>query len=183
MTIYIHDTAEVSSESTLGDGTKVWNFVQIRENVSIGKLCVLGRGVYVDQKVIIGNYVKIQNNASIFHGVTIEDGVFIGPHVCFTNDLYPRAVNSDFSPKMPSDWMIMPTLVCAGAAIGANSTIRCGVKIGKWAMVGAGSMVVEDVPDYGLVYGVPARMQGYACECGTRMEEGGKCEDCGFILI
>lgn len=182
MSIFIHKTADVSDGTTLGNGTKVWNWVQVREGVTIGQRCALGKGVYIDSHVVIGNDVKIQNNASIFHGVTIEDGVFIGPHVCFTNDLYPRALNPDLSVKEPSDWMMTPTQVCFGAAIGANSTIRCGVIIGKWAMVGAGSVVVEDVPDYCLVYGVPARPRGYVCECGSRLEEGGKCGKCGHYM-
>ena len=177
---FVHKTADVSEESTIGEGSCVWNWAQVREGVSIGQRCAIGKGVYIDSHVLIGNDVKIQNNASIFHGVTIEDGVFVGPHVCFTNDLYPRAINSDLSRKEPSDWMITPTRVCFGAAIGANSTIRCGVTIGKWAMIGAGSVVTEDVPDYGLLYGVPARLNGYVCECGMRIVDGGHCEQCGF---
>lgn len=180
MAIFIHKTADVSRQSVIGEGTKVWNLAQVRKGVKIGEECVLGRGVYVDSNVVIGNKVKIQNNASIFHGVTIEDGVFIGPHVCFTNDLHPRAVNPDLSFREPSDWMVTPTQICFGAAIGANSTIRCGVRIGKWAMVGAGSVVVQDVPEHGMVYGVPARLKGYVCECGIRLEKRGECQDCGF---
>jgi UDP-2-acetamido-3-amino-2,3-dideoxy-glucuronate N-acetyltransferase len=147
--------------------------------VIVGERCVFGKGAYVDCNVKIGDRVKIQNNASIFHGVTLEDGVFIGPHVCFTNDLYPRAVNSDMSFKEPTDWLIMPTTVKLGAAIGANSTIRCGVTIGRWAMIGAGSVVTKDVPDYGLAFGAPAALHGFVCPCGRRLEDG-RCPKCGF---
>jgi acetyltransferase-like isoleucine patch superfamily enzyme len=179
---FIHPTAEVNPSVTLGEGTMVWNFVQIREKVTIGKLCTFGKGVYVDANVCIGNRVKVQNNASIFHGVTLEDGVFIGPHVCFTNDLYPRAINPDLSTREPTDWLVMPTRVCFGAAIGANSTIRCGVTIGKWAMVGAGSVVTNDVPAYGLVFGAPAALRGHVCPCGQRLNAVGTCGKCGFKL-
>lgn len=179
---FIHPTAEVHAAATIGDGTMIWNFAQIRENVSIGRECTFGKGCYVDAGVKIGDQVKIQNNASIFHGVTLEDGVFIGPHVCFTNDLYPRAINPDCSRKEPTDWMIMPTRVCFGAAIGANSTIRCGVTIGRWAMVGAGSVVTKDVPAFGLVFGAPATLHGYVCPCGQRLDAAGSCHKCGFEM-
>lgn len=179
---FIHPTAEVSDSAVLGDGTSVWNYAQIREGVMVGESCTFGKGVYVDANVQIGSMVKIQNNASIFHGVTLEDGVFIGPHVCFTNDLYPRAVNPDFSFKEPTDWMVMPTRVRKGAAIDANSTIRCGVTIGRWAMVGAGSVVTKDIPDYGLVFGAPAMLRGYVCPCGQRLTAAGTCRKCGFSI-
>ena len=160
MTVRIHSTAEVSDKASIGDGTSIWHQCQIREDAMIGEKCILGRGVYVDAGVSIGNHVKIQNYVSIYHGVTIEDGVFIGPHVCFTNDMRPRAINPDGSLKAADDWVLTLTLVKRGAALGANSTIRCGVTIGEWSMVGAGSVVTRDVPDYGLVVGNPARLYG-----------------------
>jgi acetyltransferase-like isoleucine patch superfamily enzyme len=126
--------------------------------------------VYVDAGVSIGNNVKIQNYVSIYHGVTIEDGVFIGPHVCFTNDMLPRAINPDGSIKAADDWVLTLTLVKRGAALGANSTIRCGVTIGEWSMVGAGSVVTRDVPDFGLVIGNPARLYGHVCACGEKLQ-------------
>ena len=119
--------------------------------MTIGENCILSKGVYVDAGVFIGNNVKIQNYVSVYHGVTIEDGVFVGPHVCFTNDLYPRSVNADGSLKAADDWTLSPILVKEGAAIGANSTIVCGTTIGRWAMIGSGSVVTKDVPDHGLV--------------------------------
>jgi len=176
--IFIHPTAEVSGKTRIGERTKIWNLAQIREGVEIGEDCVLGRGVYVDAHVKIGSKVKIQNNASIFHGATIDDCVFIGPHVCFTNDLYPRAVNSDLSFKEPSDWIRTPTKVGFGAAIGANSTIRCGVTIGAWAMIGAGSVITRDIPEHSLCYGIPARLHGKVCKCGQRVQT--PCGVCGY---
>jgi len=181
VSVFIHPTAEVSGKTRIGMRTKIWNLAQIREGVEIGEDCVLGRGVYVDAQVKIGAKVKIQNNASIFHGVTIEDCVFIGPHVCFTNDLYPRAVNPDLSFKEPSDWIRTPTKVGFGAAIGANSTIRCGVTIGAWALIGAGSVITRDIPAHSLCYGIPARLHGKVCKCGQRVKT--LCAVCGYDPI
>ncbi len=169
MSVRIHPTAEVSEMAVIGDGTSIWHQCQVREGVRIGEKCILGRGVYVDAGVSIGNHVKIQNYVSIYHGVTIEDGVFIGPHVCFTNDLRPRAINADGSLKAADDWVLSLTLIKYGAALGANSTIRCGVTIGEWAMVGSGSVVTKDVPAHGLVAGNPAKLRGYICRCGEKL--------------
>jgi acetyltransferase-like isoleucine patch superfamily enzyme len=105
----------------------------------------------------------------MYHGVTLEDGVFIGPHVCFTNDLRPRAINPDGTLKSADDWVLSLTRIKTGAALGANSTILCGSTIGAWAMVGAGSVVTRDVPDYGLVWGNPARLRGFVCPCGEKL--------------
>ena len=169
MTIEIHPTAEVSQDATIGDGTRIWHHVQIREGVRIGRNCTLSKGVYIDQQVEIGDNVKIQNYVSVYQGVTIADGVFIGPHVCFTNDLRPRAINQDGAVKSGEDWQVVKTKIDGGASIGANATILCGITIGKWALIGAGSVVVEDVPDHGLVVGSPARMMGFVCACGEQM--------------
>lgn len=169
--VRIHPTADVSPEAQIGAGTSIWHQAQVREGVCIGHHCVIGKGVYVDFGVRIGNNVKIQNHVSIYHGVTIQDGVFIGPHVCFTNDKRPRAVNPDGSLKRGEDWVLSETFVLEGAAIGANSVIVCGTTIGRWAMVGSGSVVTRDVPDYGLVWGNPARLQGFVCPCGERLQE------------
>jgi acetyltransferase-like isoleucine patch superfamily enzyme len=170
MPIRIHPTADVSESASLGEGTSVWHQAQIREGVTIGERCTISKGVYIDTGVSIGNNVKIQNYVSVFHGVIIEDGVFVGPHVCFTNDLRPRAVNPDGSVKSTDDWTLSETVVHTGAALGANSTIICGVTIGKWAMVGSGSVVTRSIPDYGLVWGNPARLQGFVCPCGERLK-------------
>lgn len=166
MGVRIHPTAEVSEGAKIGDGTGIWHQAQVREGVSIGENCIIGKGVYVDAGVTIGNNVKIQNYVSVYHGLTIEDGVFVGPHVCFTNDMRPRAVNPDLSLKAADDWVLSETLIKRGAALGANSTIRCGITVGEWAMVGSGSVVTKDVPAHGLVYGNPAQLHGFVCACG-----------------
>lgn len=182
MPVRIHPSADVSASATIGDGTSIWNHAQVREHCVIGNNCILGKGVYVDSNVNIGSNCKIQNNVSIFHGVTIEDGVFVGPHVCFTNDMRPRAVNPDGSLKSAQDWVVTSTNVKKGASVGANATIVCGVTIGEWAMIGAGSVVTRDVPNYGLVVGNPARLIGRVCPCGERIDANGKCSSCGFSL-
>lgn len=158
--VKIHPTAEVSNKAKIGSGTSVWNWVQIREASTIGKNCIISKGVYIDANVKIGKNVKIQNNVSIYHGVTIEDGVFIGPHVCFTNDKNPRAINDDETLKKNDDWKITPIIVKKGASIGANSTILPGVTIGKYALIGAGSVVTKNIPPFALVYGNPAKIFG-----------------------
>jgi acetyltransferase-like isoleucine patch superfamily enzyme len=106
----------------------------------------------------------------VYHGVSVEDGAFIGPHVCFTNDMLPRAINPDGSLKAADDWVLSRTLIQRGAALGANATILCGITIGAWAMVGAGSVVTRDVPSYGLVFGNPARLHGFVCPCGSQVQ-------------
>ena len=165
---YIHLEAEVSPEAVIGAGTLIWRQVHIREGAHIGEMCNIGKGVYVDTHVHIGSCVKIQNHTSVFEGVTLADGVFVGPHVCFTNDLYPRAIKPDGSLKSASDWEITPTLVKYGASIGAGSVILCGVTIGEFALIGAGSMVTRDVPPYALVFGSPATQHGFVCRCAHR---------------
>jgi UDP-2-acetamido-3-amino-2,3-dideoxy-glucuronate N-acetyltransferase len=166
---FIHPTAEVSPDAVIGPGTSLWNQVQVRAGVSIGAACIIGKNAYIDANVLIGSRVKIQNNASIFHGVTIEDGVFIGPHVCFTNDVQPRAITPQGHLKGQEDWVVGTTLVRSGASVGAGSVILSNLTIGRFAMIGAGSVVTRSVPDYGLVYGNPARQHGYVCRCGQRL--------------
>lgn len=184
--VRIHPTAEVSPEADIGHGSSIWNQAQVRERARIGTRCVVGKNVYVDADVVIGDDVKIQNNVSLFRGVTVEDGVFIGPHVCFTNDRVPRAINPDGSGKTDADWEVSPTLVRRGAALGANSTILPGISIGRWAMVGSGSVVTRDVADHELVAGNPARRLGSACPCGRPLRDdadgrpfSGTCPGCG----
>jgi UDP-2-acetamido-3-amino-2,3-dideoxy-glucuronate N-acetyltransferase len=164
--VRIHPSADVASDAEIGPGTSIWNQAQVREGARIGAGCIIGKNVYVDAGVVIGDRVKIQNNVSVYHGVTVEDGVFIGPHVCFTNDKLPRAINPDGSLKTDDDWEVTPTLVRRGAAVGANSTVLPGITLGRWSMVGAGSVVTRDVHDHALVRGNPARRVASACSCG-----------------
>ncbi len=190
--VYIHPTADVSSGATLGPGTKIWHQAQVREGAVLGRNCILGKGAYVDFDVRIGDNVKVQNRASIYHGVTLENGVFVGPHVVFTNDKLPRAINADGSLKSDSDWEVGRILVREGASLGAGAIIVAGVTIGRFALVGAGAVVTRDVPDHGLVYGNPARLVGYVCENGHRAEDTGErgaggrllsCPTCGREII
>ncbi len=159
----------MSPQAQIGDGTKIWQHCQVREGAVIGRNCILSNGVYVDAGVRLGDNVKVQNGISIYHGVTLEDGVFCGPHCVFTNDRQPRAINPDGTLKSVDDWQVSETRVRYGASIGAHATIVCGVTIGRWAMVGAGAVVTHDVPDYGLVYGNPARLHGFVCPCGAKL--------------
>jgi acetyltransferase-like isoleucine patch superfamily enzyme len=177
---FVHPTAEIADDAVIGKGTQIWHQCQVMKGAKIGEGCKLGKSVYVDFGVQIGNRVKIQNGISVYKGVTVEDDVLLGPHMAFTNDLYPRAFNDKYE--------IVPTLVKKGASIGANATIICGAILGQYCMVGAGSVVTNDVPDHALVVGNPASIVGYVCECGTRLKidhrkrhDGGavKCESCG----
>jgi len=172
---FIHPSATVAPSCIIGNGTRVWVNAQIRENASIGENCIISKDTYIDHDVSIGNDVKIQNGVSVFNGVTIENKVFIGPNVAFTNDFYPRAFHED--------WKVTATLVKTGASIGANATIVCGVTIGLYAMVGAGSVVTRDVPDYTLVVGNPARIVGYICTCGHPLDNTMNCSECGQLQV
>ncbi len=162
----IHPTADVSPEAQIGEGTHIWHEAQVRERARVGAHCVLGKGVYVGEDVVVGDRCKIENRASLFRGVTLEDGVFVGPHAVFANDRFPRAINPDGSLKTDADWTAEPSLVRYGAAVGAGAVVLPGITIGKWALVGAGSVVTADVPAQAIVRGNPARIVGWACECG-----------------
>ena len=165
--VFVHHTAEVSDKADIGENTRVWNNAQVRENSVIGRDCIIGKDVYIDLEVHIGNSVKIQNGVSVYRGVTVEDDVFLGPHMTFTNDRFPRAAVSDFE--------LYNTLVRKGASIGAHATIVCGVEIGEYAMIGAGSVVTKNIPQFALAYGNPARIHGYVSKNGEKLifnEEG-----------
>ena len=177
--VRVHPTAEVSERATLGEGTSVWNQAQIREGARLGRGCIVSKDVYVDFDVVIGDFAKIQNGAMLYHGLTLGNGVFVGPGAIFTNDRRPRAINADGTLKGAADWVVSKTAVEDGAAIGAGAVILAGLRIGKWAMVGAGSVVTHDVPDHALVVGNPARRIGWVCECGERLPESQRCEKCG----
>jgi acetyltransferase-like isoleucine patch superfamily enzyme len=160
--IFIHPTANVSSDVIIGCGTKVWINSQIREKSEIGKNCIISKDTYIDYEVKIGDNCKIQNGVSVYHGVTIGNDVFVGPNVCFTNDKVPRAFDLN--------WIITPTIIQNGVSIGANATIVCGVTIGEYAMVAAGSVVTKDVEPYSLVMGNPAKHYSYIDKMGNKID-------------
>jgi UDP-2-acetamido-3-amino-2,3-dideoxy-glucuronate N-acetyltransferase len=183
-TVKIHPSATVSDQAKIGPKTLIWNQSQVREDVVIGQNCILGKDVYVDFGVQIGDNVKIQNGSYLYHGTTIQGGVFIGPGVIFTNDKKPRAINPDGSIKGNDDWEVGETCVKYGASVGAGSVILPGISIGRFALIGAGSVVTHDVPDHALVIGNPARQAGFVCKCATRLVIDGEagaycCPACG----
>ena len=161
---YSHPSAEVSPKAKIGKGTKIWNLAQVREGAVIGKNVIISKNVYIDAHVKIGNGSKVQNNVSIYHPATIEADVFVGPSVTFTNDRFPRAFIWN------EERLSGPTIVRKGASLGANSTIVCGITIGKYAMIAAGAVVTKDVPDHAIMMGVPARVKGFACICGKPLK-------------
>jgi len=161
MNIFIHSTANVSENAIIEEGTKVWINSQIREDVKIGQNCIISKDTYIDTNVVVGNNCKIQNSVSIYQGVTIEDDVFVGPNACFTNDKVPRAFNLK--------WRISPTLIKKGVSIGANATIVCGITVGEYAMIAAGSVVTKDVEPYSLVMGNPAKHYCFVDKDGNKI--------------
>lgn len=167
----IVDSADVSPAATIGEGSSVWHLSQIREDAVLGENCVIGRGAYIGTGVTLGNNCKVQNYALVYEPARLANGVFIGPAVVLTNDLYPRAVNTDGSPKSGADWECVGVTVEEGAAIGARSVCVAPLTIGAWALVAAGSTVVKDVPAFALVAGVPARQIGWVGKSGQRLEE------------
>ena len=163
MSYFIHESSYVDKNVKIGNGTKIWHFSHVMSNVTIGENCTLGQNVHIGPNVIIGNNVKIQNNVSIYECVTLEDNVFCGPSMVFTNVVNPRSSY----PKDKSEYL--DTLAKKGATIGANATIVCGITLGENCFIGAGSVVTKDVPDYALVYGNPAEIKGWMCECGNKL--------------
>lgn len=152
----ISEFAIIEEDVNIGEGTIIEAYSHLSRGCRVGADCKIHRNVFIDQNVTIGNCVKIQNNNSIYNGITLEDGVFIATNVSFINDRYPRSINEDGSLKTYLDWKREDTIVRRGASIGAGAVIMCGVEIGEWAMIGAGSVVTKDVPPYTLVYGNPA---------------------------
>lgn len=165
--ISIHKTAEIGKNVIIGKNTKIWHYAQIRENVMIGSDCIIGKNVYIDFEVVIGKNCKIQNNCSIYHKTIIEDGVFIGPHVIITNDKTPRAINKQGKIKSSNDWEAKTTVIKYGASIGAGTILLPGITIGRFAMVGAGSIVSKNIPDFALAFGNPAEIHGKVDETGN----------------
>lgn len=170
---FVHESSYIDEPVEIGEGTKIWHFSHVCSGASIGRNCSIGQNVSIARNVTIGNNVKIQNNVSVYEGVTLEDEVFCGPSMVFTNVTTPR---SGTPRNTSADYA--PTLVRRGASIGANATIVCGSTLGEYAFVGAGSVVTKDVPPYAMVYGNPARVRGYACECGVKLAFADDRADC-----
>jgi UDP-2-acetamido-3-amino-2,3-dideoxy-glucuronate N-acetyltransferase len=170
--IFIHSSAVIDDNVTIGRNTKIWHFSHILSDSAVGESCNIGQNVVIGPGVIIGKGCKIQNNVSVYKGVTLEDDVFCGPSIVFTNIYNPRAAIR----KMDQ---VRPTRVKKGATIGANATVVCGTTLGRYCFVGAGAVVNQNVPDHALVVGNPARQIGWACACGDRLTEDLKCLNCG----
>jgi acetyltransferase-like isoleucine patch superfamily enzyme len=173
--VRIVDSADVSPDATIGDGSSIWHLAQVRERAVLGENCIVGRGAYVGTGVVMGDNCKVQNYALVYEPARLGDGVFIGPAVVLTNDTYPRAINPDGTLKSAHDWEPVGVTIETGASIGARATCVAPVTIGAWATVAAGAVVVKDVPPFALVAGVPARRLGWVGRAGmplTRDESG-----------
>lgn len=173
---FVHETACVDEGAKIGKGSHIWHFAHVRSTAVIGENCNIGQNVYIGGDVEIGNNVKIQNNVSVYERVRLEDDVFCGPSMVFTNVMNPRS-------HVPRKDEFMTTVVRRGATLGANCTIVCGNELGRYAFVGAGSVVTKDVPSYALLYGVPAKLEGWMCACGIQLAfegEGAQCTACGM---
>jgi UDP-2-acetamido-3-amino-2,3-dideoxy-glucuronate N-acetyltransferase len=175
--VFKHPLALVESEQ-IGAGTRIWAFAHVAAGARIGRDCNIGDHCYVESGAVVGDEVTLKNGVSLWQGVILHDRVFVGPNVAFTNDRFPRSRDRD--------WTVVETVVEEGASIGANVTIVCGVRIGRYAMIGAGAVVTRDVIPHGLVYGNPARLRGLVCRCGHPLPPRARfpcsCQRCGFTL-
>lgn len=171
MSYFKHEQAIVHEGARVGEGTRVWAFANIQAGAVIGRGCNICDGSFVEKGAVVGDHVTIKHHVSVFDGVTIEDDVFVGSNVAFINDRYPRSHRED-------QWTLEKTLIKKGATLGSNSTILCGLTVGEFAVIGAGSVVTKDVPAHRIMGGNPAQMMGYACHCGRRLNYDLQCS-CG----
>ena len=169
-TAQVHPSADLEDAVAIGPRTVIWHRAQVRAGARVGAECVLGRDVFVDTDVVIGDRVKIQNGALVYHGVTVGNGVFLGPGVILTNDRYPRAITATGELARAEDWTVTPTTIDTGASIGAGAVVVAGCDVGAFATVGAGAVVTRAVPSHALVAGNPARLIGWVCACGARLQ-------------
>lgn len=171
---FVHESSYIDENCKIGQGTKIWHFSHIMPNAVIGENCVIGQNVNIGSRAVVGNCVKIQNNVSVYDDVILEDNVFCGPSCVFTNVINPRSFI-----ERKSEYL--ETRVKEGVSIGANATILCGVTLGQYSLIGAGSVVTRDVKAYSLVYGTPARQHGWVCKCGNRLNNSLQCKECNEI--
>lgn len=172
---WVHESSYIGTKAVIGEGTKIWQFCNILNDSEIGKNCLIGQNVFIENGVKIGNNVKIKNNISLYSGVECEDDVFLGPSCVFTNVLNPRSF-------IERKHEFRKTLIKRGATIGANVTIVCGNTVGEYALIGAGSVITKDVPAYALMIGNPAKLKGYVCQCGEKLQKEENifsCKRCG----
>ncbi len=177
--VFVHPSSIVDEGAEIGPGTKIWHFSHVMGSARIGNNCNIGQNVFVDRNVVIGDNVKVQNNVSLYTGVLVEDDVFLGPSAVLTNVTNPRS-------HVPRKDEFRQTVIRRGATVGANATIVCGLELGAYAFVGAGSVVTHDVPAHALVYGTPALHHAWMCQCGVKLplplgavSDGARCEQCG----
>ncbi len=170
--VRIVESADVSPDASIGDGSSIWHLAQVREHAVLGANCIVGRGAYIGTGVVLGDNCKVQNYALVYEPARLGDGVFVGPAVVLTNDTFPRAINPDGSLKSAHDWEQVGVTIERGASIGARATCVAPVTIGAWATVAAGAVVVKDVPAFALVAGVPARRIGWVGKSGRPLTPG-----------
>ncbi len=172
-TARVHASVDVEGGVSIGPRTTVWNRAVLRKGARLGAECVVGRDAFIDEGVQLGDRVKVQNGALVYHGVSVGNGVFIGPGAILTNDRFPRAITPTGELARGDDWTVSPIELQDGCSIGAGAVVVAGTKVGRFATVGAGSVVTRDVPDHALVAGNPARRLGWVCACGSRLVEKG----------
>ena len=170
-TARVHASVDIEADVSIGPRTSVWHRAVLRNGASLGAECVIGRDAFIDEGVHLGDRVKVQNGALVYHGVSVGNGVFIGPGAILTNDRYPRAITATGELARGDDWTVSPIALQDGCSIGAGAVVVAGVRIGRFATVGAGAIVTRDVPDFALVAGNPARRLGWVCACGARLND------------